>query len=103
MGLHDSFRHLQHKLWQKKRSGIKVGNLIPDHKKLGIDLTSVHASGMRYATEKLSTKIATLFKPHPDRRSKHEVIAAQSFGNSNLGSFETRDKKPFRCEPRGEV
>jgi hypothetical protein len=26
MGLHDPFGHLKHKLWQKERSGVKIGN-----------------------------------------------------------------------------
>ncbi len=48
MGLHDPFGHLQHKLWQKERPGVKTNILTPDHKKLRIDPTSVHASGVRY-------------------------------------------------------
>ncbi len=48
------------------------------------------------------------FRPHFDRRSEHEVIAPQSYKSSNLGNFETPlweswDKKPFGCGPRGEV
>jgi hypothetical protein len=43
---HDPFGHLQHKLWQKERSGVKIGNLTPNHKKSGIDPTSVRASSV---------------------------------------------------------
>jgi hypothetical protein len=48
------------------------------------------------------------FRPHPNWRSEHEVIALQSCRSSNLSSFETplwesRDKKPFWCGPCGEV
>jgi len=48
------------------------------------------------------------FRPHPDQRFEHEVIAPQSCVNSNPGSFrtplwESRDKKSFGCEPCGEV
>jgi hypothetical protein len=48
------------------------------------------------------------FRPRPNRRSEHEVIAPQSSGSYNLGSFgtplwESRDKKPFGCSRRGEV
>jgi len=46
MGLHDPFGHLQHKLYQKEKPGVKIGNLIPDHKKLGIDSTSMRAGGV---------------------------------------------------------
>jgi hypothetical protein len=60
MGSHDPFGHLQHKLWQKERLGVKIGNLTLNHKKLGINLNSVRASGVRYAVGKLSTIVATL-------------------------------------------
>jgi hypothetical protein len=48
------------------------------------------------------------FRPHPDPRSTHEVIAPQSRGSSNLGNFgtpiwESQDKKPFGCGPHGEA
>jgi len=53
-------------------------------------------------------KLQLRFRPHPNRRSMHEVIDSQSYKNSSLGSFgtllwESRDKKPFGCGPRGEV
>jgi hypothetical protein len=59
MGSHDPFGHLQHKLWQKERSGLKIGSLTPDHKKSGIDPTSMRVGGMRHAVGKLSMKVAT--------------------------------------------
>ncbi len=46
MGSHDPFGHLQHKLWQKERLGVKIDSLTPDHKKLGINPTSMHGGGM---------------------------------------------------------
>jgi len=46
MGSHEPFGHLQHKLWQKERLGVKTGSLILDHKKSGIDPTSVRAGGV---------------------------------------------------------
>ncbi len=46
MGMHDPFGHLQHKLRQKERSGVKIGKLTPYHKKLGIDPTSVRVGGV---------------------------------------------------------
>jgi len=60
MGSHDPFGHLQHKLWQKERSGIKTNNLTPDHKKLGIDLNSMRVGGVLYVVGKLLTRSATL-------------------------------------------
>jgi hypothetical protein len=53
MGSHDPFKYLQHKLWQKERPIIKISNLTPDHKKSGIDSTSMGAGGMQHVVEKL--------------------------------------------------
>jgi hypothetical protein len=60
MGLHDPFGHLKHKLWQKERLGVKIGNLTFDHKKLGIDLTFMRVGGMQHAVGKFLTRTATL-------------------------------------------
>jgi len=60
MGSHDPFGHLQHKLWYKKRPGVKIGNLTSDHKKSGIDLTSMRAGGMQHVVGKLSTRAEIL-------------------------------------------
>jgi len=102
MGSHDSFRYLQQKLWPKKKLRVKTGNLTPDHKKLGIDPNFMRAGGVWYAVGKLLMRATT------DQRFEHEVIALQSCESSNPSSFETplwesRDKKPFGCEPCGEV
>jgi hypothetical protein len=60
MGLHDPFGHLQHKLWQKKKVGSQICSLTSDHKKSGIDPTSVREDGVRYNVGKLSTRAITL-------------------------------------------
>jgi hypothetical protein len=60
MGLHDPFGHLQHKLWQKERLKVKIGNLTPDHKKSRINPTSVRAGDMQHVVGKLSTRATTL-------------------------------------------
>jgi hypothetical protein len=48
------------------------------------------------------------FKPHPNRRFAQEVMNPQSCGSPNLSNFgtptwESRDKKLFRCHSRVEV
>jgi hypothetical protein len=43
---YDPFEHLQHKLLQKERGGSQIANLTLDHKKSGIDLTSVFVDGV---------------------------------------------------------
>jgi len=60
MGSHDPFGHLQHKLWQKEKLGVKIGNLTPDHKKSRINLTSMRAGGVQHVVGKLLIRAATL-------------------------------------------
>jgi hypothetical protein len=60
MGLHDPFEHLQHKLWQKERMGVKTNSLTPDHKKSRIDPTFVCAGGVQYVVGKILMRVATL-------------------------------------------
>jgi hypothetical protein len=60
MGLHDPFGHLQHKLWPKERPGSQTDNLIPEHKKTGVDQIPLRSGGMRHDVENFSTKVTTL-------------------------------------------
>jgi hypothetical protein len=48
------------------------------------------------------------FRPHRDRRFAHKVMGFQSRGSPNFSNFrtptwESQDKKPFGCGPRGEA
>jgi hypothetical protein len=48
------------------------------------------------------------FKLHPDRRFAQKVMGLQSRGSPDFGNFgtptwESWDKKPFECGPRGEA
>jgi len=47
-------------------------------------------------------------RPHLNRRSAHKVMGPQNrespnFGNFRTPTWESRDKKPFGCEPCGEA
>jgi len=75
MGPHDSFGHLQQKLWQKEKLGVKIDNLTFDHKKLGIDPKSCVQVACNMPLESSWWKLQLCFRPHPDWRSEHEVIA----------------------------
>jgi len=46
MGSHNSFGHLNHKLWPKEGLGIKLTISLLTIRKLGIDPISVRAGGM---------------------------------------------------------
>jgi hypothetical protein len=45
---------------KKERPIIKISNLTPDHKKSGIDSTSMGAGGMQHVVEKLLMRPTTL-------------------------------------------
>ncbi len=94
MDSHDPFRHLGYKLWQKE--------------KLGIDLTSCLQVACDTPSQSSRQEVQLCFSPHSDQRSECGVIVLQSCKSPHLGSFETpswesRDKKPFRCGPYGEM
>jgi hypothetical protein len=44
----------------KGKVGSQIGNLTPDHKKLGIDPTRMRAGGVPHTIGKISTKVTTL-------------------------------------------
>jgi hypothetical protein len=52
MALHESFGHLQHKLWSKEGPGIKLAVWLLTTKKSGIDPTPICAGGMRHTIGK---------------------------------------------------
>jgi hypothetical protein len=46
----------------KRKARNQIGNLTPDHKKLGIDLISLRVGGMRKSVGKLSMRAITLLQ-----------------------------------------
>jgi hypothetical protein len=78
MGSHCSFAHLKHKLWPKKRLGIK---------KLRINLIYFSIKGVRHTVGKLFTRATTLL-----RIASRSKVCSQSYGvpksrESQLGWF----------------
>jgi hypothetical protein len=60
------------------------------------------------ALESYQRELQDYFRPHPNRRSKQEVMHAQSLGSANRDSFrtppwESRKKVPFGCSLREEL
>jgi hypothetical protein len=108
MGLHDPFGYLQHKLWQKKRSKVKLAVWLPTTEYRESTWLPCVQVACETPLKSSQRELQLCFRPRLNRRSKHEVIAPQSGGSSNLGNFGTplwefRDKKPFGCSPRGKV
>jgi len=59
------------------------------------------------ALERSQQGLQVWLKPRPDPRLWREVMAIQSRGTPTLDSFrtptwESREKQPFGCSPRGE-
>jgi hypothetical protein len=54
------------------------------------------------ALESSQRELQNCFRPHPNQRSKQEVMDAQNLGSANRNSFgtplwESREKVTFRC------
>jgi hypothetical protein len=108
MGLHEPFGHLQNKLWQKARPGVKLAVWLPTTK-------SQESTRPRCVQVECDTPLESswrglqlFFRPHCNRRSANEVRRPQSCGSPRCWNFETptwesQDKKPFGCDPRGEL
>jgi hypothetical protein len=82
MGSHDTFGHLQHKLWHK----LTIWLLTTKNRESTWPLCVQVA--WNTSLKRSRQELQLCLKPHPDRRSECEVIAPQSCESSNLGSFE---------------
>jgi hypothetical protein len=108
MGLHDPFGHLKYKLLPKERPRVKLVVWLPTTKSQESTWFPCVQVACEMSLESYWWRLQLCFRPHPDRKSSHKVIAPQSHRSSNLGNFETpkwesTTKKPFGCRPRGEV
>jgi hypothetical protein len=98
MASHESFGHLQPKLWAKEGPGVKMAVWLPTTKSQE-STRSRRALGEYNMTLKSSQgELQDWFKNRPDRRSGREVMMAQSPRNPNRDSFgtplwESRDKE----------
>jgi len=78
MALHEPFGHLQHKLWQKERMGVKLESSRPWCVQVECDTQLESSQG----------ELQICFRPHPNRRSEQKVMNSQSLGSP---------EKPFGC------
>jgi len=104
MGLHGPCGHLQHKLWQKERPGVKLSTTKSQ------DSTSPRCVQVKCGTplESSQGELQVCFRPHPNRRFEQRVMIAQSPRNSNRDNFgippwESWDKMPFECGCHGKA
>jgi hypothetical protein len=102
MDSHEPFGHLQHKLWLKERSGVKLAVWLLITKSQESTRSRCVQVECNTPLESSQWELQVFFKPRPNRRSEREVMNTQSPENpnrDNLGTplWESRDKEPFEC------
>jgi len=107
MGLHGLFGYLQHKLWPKKRSRVKLAVWLSTTKSSESTRPRCVQVECDRSLKSSRVELQFFFIPHPNRRFEQRVMTSQSPGSPNQDIFgilpwEPRDKKPIRCGCRGE-
>jgi hypothetical protein len=87
MGLHDPFGHLQHKLWPKERSGIKLAIWLPTTESLESTRFPCVQVACNTPLESFQWGLQLRFRPNPNQRFAQEVMVPQSCRSSNLPTF----------------
>jgi hypothetical protein len=108
MASYEPFGHLQHKLWSKEKTGVKLTIWLPTTKSRESTRTRCVQVKCDTQLESSRQELQVCFRIHPNPRSEQRIMSSQSGGNSNRDSFETppwesRDKKPFGCRWRRET
>ncbi len=104
MGLHDTFGHLEHKLWSKERSGVKLAIWLSTTKSWESPWLPCVQVTCHIPSKSSQWGLQLCFKPHLNCRSAHKVMGPQSCKNPNFGNFgtptwESRDKMAFGHNP----
>jgi hypothetical protein len=87
MGLHEPFEHLQHKLWQKERPGVKLAIWLSTTKSRESTQPWCVQVECNTLLKSSQWELQLCFRPHPNRRSEQRVIVLQSCGSPKCGSF----------------
>jgi hypothetical protein len=100
MALHESFGHLQPKLWAKEGPGIKLAVWLPTTKSRESTQSWRAMGECDMALESSRGELQDWLRLHPNRTSGREVMMAQSPRSPNRDNFgtplwESRDKEPF--------
>jgi hypothetical protein len=80
LGSHDPFGHLQHKLWPKEGSRVKLALWLSTTKSQ-IDPIPLHTSDMQHTIKNSWQGLQLCFRPHPNRRFASKVMGPQSRGS----------------------
>jgi hypothetical protein len=102
MGSNNPFGHMQHKLWPKKRSGVKLVIWLPTTESWESTRSLCVQAACDMPWKSSWRGLQLQFKPHCDRRSTPEVIVPQSCGTTNFGDFGIpRTKSHSNATPAG--
>jgi hypothetical protein len=102
MASHEPFGHLHPKLWAKEGPEVKLSIWLPTTKSRESTRFRRETRECDMALESSQRELQDWFRTHPNRRSRREVMMAQSPRSPNRDNFETplwesRDKEPLGC------
>jgi hypothetical protein len=107
MGSHHPLGRLKHKLWSKERSRVKLVVWLPTTRSWELTRFTCAQVTCDTSLESSWQRLQLWFTLHLNSRFARKVMGTQSRGSFNFSNFEiptweSRDKMPFRCGPRGE-
>jgi hypothetical protein len=97
MALHEPFGHLQHKLWLKKKLGVKLAAWLPTTKSQESTWSRCVQVECDTLLEISQGELQVCFRFRPNQRLGREVMNVQSLGSPN------RKEVPFGCKCGGEA
>jgi hypothetical protein len=108
MDLHESFGHMQHKLWLKEGLKVKLAIWLSTTKSWESTRSRCVKVECDILLESSWGELQVFFRRHPNRRFELGAMSLQSPGSPNWDSFrtpplESQDKKPFGCRSRGQT
>jgi hypothetical protein len=81
--------NINHKLWQKEKSGVKLTIWLPTTKSQESTRPRCVQVECNTSLKRSQRELQVCFRPHPNRRSKQRVMTPQSGKSLNRDSFET--------------
>jgi hypothetical protein len=108
MSSHEPFGHLQHTLWSKERSGVKLAIWLLTTKSRESTRSRCVQVECDTLLESSRGELQLWLRSHFNPRSGRKVMNAQSPRSPNRDSFriplwESREKEPFGCKCDGET
>ncbi len=102
------FGHLKHKLWSKKRLGVKLAVWLPTSKSRESTWFPCVQVACHIPSECSRWGLQLCIRLHFNQRFAHKIMRPQSRGNPNFGNFgtpiwESWDKMSFGCGPCEEA